>query len=93
MSDSRQYVHELIDQLDAGQLAAVGHLLEVMIHDDDEQLTNEDRAAIHAGLESLNKNGGIPMEDILADFGLTTAEFENIAADPTVQDTVTKLSC
>src|SRR6266852_3585633 len=30
MSDTRQYVHELIDQLDAGQLAAVGQLLEVM---------------------------------------------------------------
>jgi hypothetical protein len=28
MSDSRQHVHKLIDQLDAGQLAAVGQLLE-----------------------------------------------------------------
>jgi hypothetical protein len=33
----------------------------------------------------------IDMEDILADFGLTVAEFENIVTDPTVQDTVTKL--
>ena len=86
MSDARQHVHELIDQLDAGQLAAVGKLLEVMIHDDDEQLTKEDRAAIQAGLASLDKNGGIPMEDILTDFGLTMADLENIAADSLVVD-------
>jgi hypothetical protein len=83
MSDSRQHVHELIDQLDPGQLAAVGHLLEVMIHeDDDEELTEEDRAAVQAGLVSLEKNGGVAMEDVLADFGLTVAEFEKMAAEP-----------
>ena len=30
MSGTRQHVHALVDQLDAGQLAAVGQLLEVM---------------------------------------------------------------
>ena len=55
MSDSRQHVHELIDQLDPGQLAAVGHLLEVMIHEDgDEELTEADRAAIRVGLARLS---------------------------------------
>jgi hypothetical protein len=89
MSDSRQYVHELIDQLDPGQLAAVGKLFEVMIHEE-EELTEEDRAAIQAGLASLNKNGGIPMEDVVADFGLTIAEFEKMAGEPHVEHTVTK---
>ena len=31
MSDTRQYVHNLVDQLDASQLAAVGQLLAVMV--------------------------------------------------------------
>jgi hypothetical protein len=92
MGESRQHVHELIDRLDPGQLAAVGHLLEVMIHEDDEEMTEEDRAAIQAGLASLDKNGGIPMEEILADFGLTAAEFEEMAAEPHVEHTVTKRS-
>ncbi len=85
-------MHQLIDQLNAGQLAAVGHLLEVMIQDDDEELTEEDRAAIQAGLVSLDKHGGIPMEDILADFGLTTGEFEAMISGPDVQHPVTQLS-
>ena len=80
MSDSRKHAHELIDELDAYQLAAIGCLLEVMIHDDKEELTEADRAAIRAGLASLDKNGGVPMEEIIADFGLTMAEFETTAA-------------
>jgi hypothetical protein len=90
MSDSRQYVHELIDQLDAGQLDAVGRLLEVMVHEDDEELTEEDRAAIQVGLASLDKNGGVPMEEVLADFGFTMAEFEKMATDSNLQHPVTK---
>jgi len=90
MSDSRQYVHELIDQLDAGQLDAVGRLLEVMVHEDDEELTEEDRAAIQVGLASLDKNGGVPMEEVLTDFGLTMADFEKMATDSNLQHPVTK---
>jgi hypothetical protein len=80
MSDSLRNVHELLDRLDESRLAAVGQLLEVMIRDDDEELTEEDRTAIQAGLVSLDKNGGISMEDVLADFGLSTDEFERMAA-------------
>ena len=91
LSDSRQYVHELINELDASQLAAVRHLLEVMIHDDEEEVTEEDRSAIQAGLASLDKNGGIQMEEVLADFGLTMAEVETMAGDPRLQLTGTKV--
>jgi hypothetical protein len=75
--------HELLGQLGPGKLAAVVQLLEVMIHDDDdEELTAQDRTAIQAGLDSLDRNGGVPMEDVLADFGLTPADFEKLAAAP-----------
>lgn len=56
--------HELIGQLDHGKLAAVVHLLEVMVHNDEhEQVTEEDRRRL---LESrahfANGGRGVPME-------------------------------
>ncbi len=72
MSDQRQHVHELIDELDAGQLAAVGQLLEVMIHDNDEEMTEEDRRAIAASREYFRKGGkGVPFEQVVAECGFT----------------------
>ena len=46
---------------------------------DDEPLTPEDAAAIQAGVESLARNGGVPMEEVLADFGLTLDDLEKMA--------------
>ena len=71
----RQQAHALLDLLPPAKLGAVRSLLEVMVDEDDNELSEEDRAAIQAGLASLDKNGGIPMDDILADFGLTMADF------------------
>jgi hypothetical protein len=77
----RQKAHVLLDLLPPAKLGAVRSLLEVMVdEDDDEELTVEDRAAIQAGLDSLEKHGSVPMEEVLADFGLTTADFEKVAA-------------
>ncbi len=71
MSDIRQHVHELIDQLPPTQLTAVKGLLEAMIHDDDE-LTEEDRRAVAASREYFQKGGtGIPFEQVAADLGFT----------------------
>jgi len=72
MSDTRQHVHELIDQLPLTQLSAVAGLLEVMIHDDDDELTEEDRRAVAASREYFRKGGvGIPFEQVVADLGFT----------------------
>jgi hypothetical protein len=82
LQQERQQAHVLLDLLPPAKLGAVRSLLEVMIDDDDDELTDEDRAAIQAGLASLDKNGGVPTEDVLADFGLTMAEFEKMDAIP-----------
>ena len=82
LQQERQQAHALLDLLPPAKLGAVRSLLEVMVDDDDEELTEDDRAAIQAGLDSLDKNGGVPMEDVLADFGLTMADFEKMAAAP-----------
>ena len=69
--------HELIGQLNPGKLAAVVHLLEVMIDDDDEPVTDEDRRRFQEGQAWFAQRGGhgIPMEDVLADFGLKSTDF------------------
>ena len=75
-------VHALVDQLPPAKLGAVRSLLEVMLDDDDEELTEADRHAIRVGLDSLAKHGTVSMEEVLADFGLTMADFEAMADEP-----------
>ena len=66
--------HELLGHLGPGKLAAVVHLLEVMIEDDagEEELTEEDRRALRASDEFFRNGGqGIPFEQVVADLGFT----------------------
>ena len=84
LQQQRQQAHALLDLLPPAKLGVVRSLLKVMIDDDeDEELTEEDRAAIQAGLDSLHKHGPVPMEDVLADLGLTMADFEALPATGT----------
>lgn len=53
---------------------------------DDEPLTPEDAAAVRAAIASLEKNGGVPMEDVLADFGLTMDDFHKMAETPLLEE-------
>jgi hypothetical protein len=88
----KQHVIELLDQLDAGQFAAVVHLLEVMADPvaraiaaaplDDEPVTEEDRRRFQEGQNWFARRDGkgIPMADVLADFGLKPEDFTDNAA-------------
>ena len=69
--------HELLGRLNPGKLAAVVHLLEVMVHDDEEPVTEEDRRRFHEGQAWFAQRGGkgIPMEDVLAEFELKAEDF------------------
>jgi hypothetical protein len=80
MSDTRQHVHKLVDQLDAGQLAAVGQLLEVMTDPlarslanapvETEPISEEEAAALDEAHAAIARGEGIPHEEILREFGL-----------------------
>lgn len=74
--DTKQHAHELVEQLGPGQLAAVVHLLEVLIQEH-EPVTEEDRRRFHEGQAWFAERGGkgIPMEDVLAEFGLKVEDF------------------
>ena len=66
--------HALLDQLPPAKLGAVRALLEVML-DDDEPVSDEDRRRFHEGQAFFACRKGIPMDDLLADFGATPEEF------------------
>lgn len=88
----KQHAHQLLDQLDAGQLAAVVHLLEVMTDPmtaalrnapiDDEPFTDAERKAVAEADEWLKHNQPIPHEEVLAELGLTMADWEKMAEEP-----------
>ena len=92
----RQQAHAFLDRLPDNQLSAVCGLLETMLPPldrklalapiDDEPLTPGEAAAIQAGMTSLAQNGGVPIEDVLADFGLTIEDFQKMAENPQSED-------
>jgi hypothetical protein len=85
-ANEKQQAHQLLDQLDAGQLAAVVHLLRVMTDPvaraianapvDDEPLTAEEIKALDEAREWLKHHEGIPHEQVLAELGITQEEID-----------------
>lgn len=90
--DSRHHVHSLVDKLAPIQLAALETILESMIDPlsrklalapfDDEPFTEEDRQAVAEADEWSKHNDPIPIENVLADFGLTMADWDTMAKPP-----------
>jgi hypothetical protein len=81
MSDTRQHVHKLIDQLPPAKLNAVAGLLEVMI--DGEETSEEEDRAVNEAKPWLQENSGkgIPHEEVLADFGLSPDDFPRMGEE------------
>ena len=83
MGETREHVHELIERLPPAKLPAIAGLLEAMLDTpstapvDDEPITDEDRRRVREGEVWFAQRGGkgIPMEEVLADFGLTLDDF------------------
>jgi hypothetical protein len=79
----REHAHELLDRLDANRLAAVVHLLEAFLLDEDgETLSPAEAKAIAESDEWLRHNDPIPREQVLAEFGLSTADWEKMSREP-----------
>ncbi|HUO26681.1 MAG TPA: hypothetical protein VMU61_13525 [Candidatus Aquilonibacter sp.] len=78
-TNEKRQAHELLDQLNAGQLAAIVHLLQVMTSPlsrslasaavEEEEITPETTAAIDRSRASLTRGEGISHQEIMREFG------------------------
>ena len=84
-----QHAHHLLDQLGPGQLAAVVHIMETMVspEEDRDTLSNAERKAVAEADEWLQHNQPIPHEEVLAEFGLTMADWEKMGQEPLSEET------
>jgi hypothetical protein len=80
----RQHALELLERLGPSQLAAVVHLLETMVSPDEDgdTLSPAEAKAIAEADEWLKHNQPIPHEEVLAEFGLTMADWEKMSREP-----------
>jgi hypothetical protein len=92
MAADKQHAHELIDRLAPGQVAAVVGLLEIILDPfarklanapyDDEPVSAEEARELDEARDSLARGEGIPHEQVLAEFGLTTKDFDQMGRTP-----------
>lgn len=92
IAQEKRQVHTLVDLLASDQVHAVRGLLEVMLDPvarkiatapiDDEEITDDEVRAVAAAKEWLKHNKPIPNEEVLAEFGLTTADWEKMGQTP-----------
>ncbi len=92
MNTDLQHAHKLLSHLAPDQVAAIVHLMEVMLDPvsralanaplEDEEISAEEEQAVAEGREWLKHNKPIPHEEVLADFGLTMADFERMGQTP-----------
>jgi hypothetical protein len=89
MTTDREHAHQLLDQLGPAQLAAVEHLLETMLAPDEDSdvLSPAERQAVAEADEWLKHNQPIPHEQVLAEFGLTMADWEEMGQEPLADHT------
>ena len=78
----KQHAVELLDRLGPGQLAAIVHLLESFLAEDSDTLSDAERKAISEADQWLKHNQPIPHEQVLAEFGLTMADWDKMANEP-----------
>jgi hypothetical protein len=89
MAADIQHAHRLLDQLGPGQLAAVVHLLETMVspEEDGDSMSNAERKAVAEADEWLKHNQPIPHGKVLAEFGLTMADWDKMGKEPVPEET------
>jgi len=83
MISDLHHARQLLDRLGPSQLAAVVHLLEAMVSDEDrDTLSSAERKAIAEADAWLEHNQPIAHEKILADVGLSSSDWEKMADEP-----------
>lgn len=92
MAANKQHAHELIEQLAPSQVPAAVGMLESLLDPvaraianapiDDEPVSADEARELEEARASLARGEGIPHEEVLAEFGLTTKDFEQMGRTP-----------
>ena len=92
LAQERQKARAYLDHLSPAQLSAVRSLLETMLDPvsralanapiEDEEISEEEERDVAEAREWLKHNKPIPHEEVLAEFGLTMADFEEMGRRP-----------
>jgi hypothetical protein len=82
LQQERRQAHALLDLLPPAKLGTVCSLLERMIDEDGDTLSPAEAKAIAEADEWSKHNEPIPHEQVLAEFGLTTADWEKMSREP-----------
>ncbi len=77
----RQQTHALIDLLPPAKLEAVRNLLEAFLDEDSDTLTPTEAKALAEAEEWSLHNDPIPHEQVLAEFGLSMADWEKMSLE------------
>jgi hypothetical protein len=86
-TETRELAHRLIDRMAISQVAAVVRVLEIIVDPvahslanapfEDEPISEDEERDVAASKEWLKHNKPIPHEEVLAEFGLTSGDFES----------------
>src|SRR5450432_115290 len=92
MAANKQHAHESIEQLAPSQVPAAEGMLESLLDPvaraianapiDDEPVSADEARELEEARASLARGEGIPHEEVLAEFGLTTKDFEQMGRTP-----------
>jgi hypothetical protein len=92
MPNTKEHAHELIERMAPGQVAVVVNLLEIILDPvarslakapvEDEPVSDEENRAVTASKTWLKNNEPIANEKVLAEFGLSTEDFERMGRTP-----------
>ena len=78
-----EHAHKLLDRLDPSQLGAVVHLLETILDEEDGDTLSPAEAAAIAEADAWSKqHEPIPHEEVLAEYGLSMADWEKMSREP-----------
>jgi len=92
MAADKQQAHKLIELLSPGQVPTAVGMLETLLDPfsralanaplDDEPVTAEEAREVEVAKASFARGEGIPHEEVLAEFGLTSEDFERMGRTP-----------
>ena len=96
MNADKEHAQQLLNYLAPDQIAAVVHVMQVMLDPlcrhlanapvEDEEISEEEEQAVARSKEWFKHNAGIPFEQVVADLGFTMEQIRNYRPDEDRKD-------